>query len=213
LLFAWSHAGQGETVRDSDVERFEHLVEPEPMSGCRIWMGNWNPEGYGTFWLNGRTEQAHRVAYSHAKGPIPAGHHLDHKCRVRPCVNENHLEAVTPRLNNERGLSPSAHNARKSTCPNGHPFDTTDGRSRRCKRCHAENERARRTRTPVTDRVSYLGPASTRCGKHPNTERYVVEGRTGQRRAVCPDCTREASALGAQLRWSDGVAPVRKAQA
>jgi hypothetical protein len=37
---------------------------------------------------------AHRLAYELARGPIPSGYEVDHRCRVRCCVNPDHLAAL-----------------------------------------------------------------------------------------------------------------------
>jgi hypothetical protein len=73
-------------------------------------------------------------------GAVPEGLELDHLCRVRGCVNPKHLEPVTHRENLMRGESWSAVNARKTHCPEGHPYDETntyiDGKGRRrCREC------------------------------------------------------------------------------
>jgi hypothetical protein len=62
--------------------------------GCWLWP-NLSPKGYGQVTLNGRTRMAHRVSYEAFVGPIPEGHQVHHACRTRPCVNPEHLEAVT----------------------------------------------------------------------------------------------------------------------
>jgi len=51
-----------------------------------------------------RWQQAHRVFYQLFRGPIPAGLHLDHLCRVASCANPDHLEAVTPAENHRRSM-------------------------------------------------------------------------------------------------------------
>lgn len=76
-----------------------HVVDA---SGCWLWSGRVNPiNGYGYF----GPREAHRVVYEKAKGPIPPGHEIDHLCRVRNCVNPNHLEAVLPIVNKRRSTS------------------------------------------------------------------------------------------------------------
>ena len=125
------------------LDRLMEKVIPEPNSGCWIFMGAVAKNGYG--YLCTGTHQsvglAHRLAYEALVGPIPAGLHLDHKCRVRCCVNPEHLEPVSCRENVLRGVSPSAVHARKMHCDRGHPFDekntytvSTTGQ-RKCREC------------------------------------------------------------------------------
>lgn len=52
--------------------------------------------------LNTRGYGNHRAAYRKAKGEVPFGMHVDHLCRVRSCVNPDHLEVVTPSENLRR---------------------------------------------------------------------------------------------------------------
>ena len=121
-------------------ELFWTKVEPEPNSGCWLWMGYTNRDGYGTF----SRRLAHRFAYELYRGPIPAGLTLDHLCRMRSCVNAAHLEICSQRANVLRGNGLAAQNARKAYCPNGHPYAThgfvqtgsSKGRQyRRCRLC------------------------------------------------------------------------------
>lgn len=85
---------------------------------CWLWVGNINTKGYGMFGLNRGLVSAHRFAYVLLVGPIPEGLHIDHLCRVRHCVNPDHLEPVTPQENVRRGL----HGVLRSQthCVNGH---------------------------------------------------------------------------------------------
>lgn len=116
-------------------ERLERRYVPEPNSGCWLWLGP-NATGYGQIKLDGKVRLAHRVSYELAKGPIPGGLEIDHLCRVRCCVNPNHLEAVTRRVNQLRGRGAAGTNSRKATCKRGHAFDRryADGK-RRCLAC------------------------------------------------------------------------------
>ena len=99
-----SHAKPGKRGRSVGVStegRFEALYEAEPNSGCWLWIGtDSNLRGtattaYGLFYSDKKMVLAHRWAYEHYVGPIPAGLQLDHKCRTRCCVNPKHLEPVT----------------------------------------------------------------------------------------------------------------------
>lgn len=72
-------------------------------SPCWIWQLFTNKDGYGHYPSKTGSLLAHRRYYEHAKGSIPAGLQLDHLCRVRPCVNPEHLEPVTRTENQRRG--------------------------------------------------------------------------------------------------------------
>lgn len=69
---------------------------------CIVWTGAVNTKGYPCFAVNGESHLAHRLAYEDANGPIPEGFTIDHTCRVRTCVNVDHLEVVTVAENNRR---------------------------------------------------------------------------------------------------------------
>lgn len=99
-------------------ERFWNKVNKT--ESCWNWTSATNGFGYGLFWSFGKMVTAHRFSYELARGPIPKGLTLDHLCRNTICVNPDHLEPVTMRENILRGQSPTAINARKSYCVNGH---------------------------------------------------------------------------------------------
>jgi hypothetical protein len=61
-------------------------------SGCWEWGGHRNKAGYGSV---NRGNKAHRVSYSLVNGLIPDDHEIDHLCNNPPCINPEHLEAVT----------------------------------------------------------------------------------------------------------------------
>jgi uncharacterized protein YerC len=75
---------------DSPIVRFENKFIPEPNSGCWLWMGATNSDGYGWFWLDGHIKAA-RVAWVLYRGDLPNGLHVLHHCDNPPCVNPDHL--------------------------------------------------------------------------------------------------------------------------
>jgi hypothetical protein len=93
-----------------------YTIDP---SGCWLWSGALWPNGYGkTARKLYGTQLAHRVIYMASGRTIPVGLDLDHLCRVRHCVNPDHLEPVSRSVNLLRGFD-----ARK-VCRRGH--DLTD---------------------------------------------------------------------------------------
>lgn len=110
----------------TEIERFMLRVQVSP-TGCWLWNGPINPGGYGTTSFRGGCAKAHRVSYLLHRGEIPDGLQLDHLCRVRHCVNPDHLEPVTNQENASRGLTGDNHRS-KTHCPKGHPYDEENTR-------------------------------------------------------------------------------------
>jgi hypothetical protein len=79
------------------VERFMSKVEPEPNTGCWLWTGAPNQDGYGKFCGGSRRDGsrnqrgAHRASWIFFRGQIPDGLSVLHACDVRICVNPDHL--------------------------------------------------------------------------------------------------------------------------
>jgi|SRR5271165_2340881 len=117
---------------------------------CWLWTGWLSKGGYGYFDLEGKKKIAHKWYWEKIKGPYNRPMQLDHLCRVRNCVNPDHLELVTQVENIRRGTAgqiTGAKNKAKTHCPKGHEYDINNTykykTSRRCNTCHriAENKR------------------------------------------------------------------------
>lgn len=100
-------------------ERFDAKYIPEPNSGCWLWIGSVNTNGYGQIQFGKKLGRAHRVSLYLDGRDIPDGLVVDHLCGNRQCVNPSHLEAVTQQENTVRGMR--AHPRKKpSHCGFGH---------------------------------------------------------------------------------------------
>lgn len=128
--------------------RFLKHTMRETSTGCWLWTGSRQKNGYASMKVQGKTRIAHRVAYEHFVGRIPDGLHIDHRCRRRHCVNPSHLEPVTNRENLVRGATLVAKKLAQTQCVNGHPFDERNtrysGTHRQCRACDATRHRAKR---------------------------------------------------------------------
>lgn len=115
-------------------------------SGCWEWIGVKNPDGYGTLRDGQHQHLAHRLSYvRHKAGFTEDAPFVDHLCRVRSCINPEHLEAVSNRENALRGESPGVRLAREGTCARGHSthdHGAIDSRGRAyCRICRSEYRR------------------------------------------------------------------------
>lgn len=100
-------------------QRIISKIDFEGSGGCWLWVAAKNHLGYASVYWKGATAVAHRLIYRELAGEIPAGLVLDHLCRVRHCVNPDHLEPVTQQENVVRGASA---NKTKTHCPQGHEY-------------------------------------------------------------------------------------------
>ena len=122
---------------------------------CWLWTACLDGHGYGRFSVGSRRRigtrkpaRAYRWAYEHLIGPLSPGLEPDHLCRNPACIRPTHVEPVTHRENVLRGNSAAAGHARKTHCPQGHPYDEAntyrDRKGRKCRACDAARSRQRR---------------------------------------------------------------------
>lgn len=135
-------------------ERFAEKYVVDEATGCWLWTASTDTNGYGHISVGRKLRQAHRLSYEWSYGPIPDGHELDHTCRVRRCVNPDHLEPVIHRENVFRGEGIAVAHAAKTHCIHGHPFDEANTYYRHrpgsvervCRACRNERSIAYRKR-------------------------------------------------------------------
>lgn len=87
-------------------------------TGCWVYRGAKDKNGYGIISGGKRCKKAHRVAFERWFGFIPAGHIVRHRCDNPPCVRPTHLISGTHGDNRrdmfDRGRDNIAFGNRKS---------------------------------------------------------------------------------------------------
>ena len=149
-----------------ELQRFEAKVERMPDGGCWIWTASRKRFGYGQFFLRRRIRPAHRVAYEHFVGPIPAGLQLDHLCRQPACVNPAHLEPVTAAENLRRGLN-GVLSVTRTHCRRGHERNEKNvyvdpSGTKVCRRCRYKPSRGPRGRMA---KLAAAGVGGSSCSR------------------------------------------------
>lgn len=168
--------------------RFWNKVEINSETGCWEWIGAISTQTkYSAFHVgNGKRNTGHRYIMEFIHGRIDSKLHIDHLCRVRKCVNPEHLEIVTSRENNMRGYSLASLNAKKTHCPQGHKYDVIKGSGgRSCRQCQRD-QRQWKGNLKSAERTS--------CPKgHTYTgDNLIIEPSTGRRR--CRKCKLDTQA-------------------
>lgn len=175
-------------------DRFSSKVHRHA-SGCWLWTACLTSNGYGRFSWEGKVRLAHRVSYTLLVGPVPEGLELDHLCRVRHCVNPEHLEPVTRRENIHRGFGITAVHARKTHCPQGHEYtednllvSALDRGNRVCKACLASRDgKSKYWDSKPPDYVPLVDRRHCPRG-HEYTEENTSYTKTGAK--YCNECKR-----------------------
>ncbi len=74
-----------------DREKFMNLVMPEPNTGCWIWIGRFDNNGYGRLSHREKYQVAHRYSFALFNGDFDVKEWVLHKCDNPFCVNPDHL--------------------------------------------------------------------------------------------------------------------------
>lgn len=117
----WTRLGRAGTEREAEsgtvvrrplaerVERFWATFTPEPNTGCWLWTGAQNNDGYGKVGWEGKWLSTHRLAFVLSGNEIPEDKIILHSCDVRCCGNPRHLRAGTYADNVQDAISRGRH--------------------------------------------------------------------------------------------------------
>lgn len=114
-------------------EMIRDRMEPEPYSGCWLWIGRVSEFGYGVMVFAERRRRVTRVLYEMFIGGIEQGWEVHHKCRTPACINPSHFECLNSVDHHAQHLP--------THCVNGHEFTPENTRLRKgdglreCKAC------------------------------------------------------------------------------
>jgi len=81
------------------LERIRAKSEIDEETGCWLYQGSTNENGYGQICYNGKTCTTHRIVYEASIGEIPPDFDVHHICAQRACCRIDHLQAISHRLN------------------------------------------------------------------------------------------------------------------
>ena len=106
------------TRPENPLDRFWRKVDkngPVPplrpdLGNCWVWTASREKKGYANYKMgkDAPNKRVHRISYELLVGEIPDEYVIDHLCKIRFCVNPNHLEAVSNKENILRSNCPSA---------------------------------------------------------------------------------------------------------
>ncbi len=128
------------------IRLWNYVIEDE--NGCWVWQAHKNHHGYGTIAYKNVSRLAYNISYIlFRKKPITPGKVLHHICGNRACINPEHLEEITNKENVLQGIGPTAVNARKTHCDDGHSIMEEENiyrnkdNGRVCKICHYQSSK------------------------------------------------------------------------
>jgi hypothetical protein len=161
--------------RSRFLSKIENVKDLENPDNCVKWDAVLTEEGYGQFWLNGKTIPAHQAAYRFYKIEVPEGCIVHHECHNRSCVNPYHLIAKEPALHTKeheeerwKNLSEEKKEVRRERVRAMRTFESSSrGGKKAIRICHAKrlpqigerNPRAKLKETQVCEILSrwFLG--------------------------------------------------------
>ena len=144
-------------------EMFMERLEPEPNSGCWIWIAGRFGAGYGVVEIGGPAPtSAHRLSYRLFIGAIPTGAVVMHRCDLPSCVNPGHLKLGTIRDNNRDAKEKGRH-----------AFGARNGRAKLTEEDVAAIRRLRESGHALRSIADVFGIAISTVSQISNGQRWV----------------------------------------
>jgi len=184
-------------MQGTPEERFWAKVEIT--GSCWLWRASNDGHGYGQLSLQRKPIKAHRFAYTLLRGAIPQGLTIDHLCRNRACVNPEHMEVVTQKVNTLRGIGASAKHARATYCLRGHAFVLSNTYRTRegwrcCRLCNRDRNRHRRSAILRGGTLPVRQTSKLTCPKgHPYSGENLYISPIGDH--FCRACARQGNRM------------------
>lgn len=135
------------------ITRFYAKVKIDKKTGCWMWQGSINKDGYGqSIWIGRERWIPHRFAYHYAFGKIAAGLEIHHKCENRSCVFPLHLKEVTHEENMSYTRSKFCRSGRHRLDNPANIYRSRNSHS--CRSCNLEKTRECRERRKEKEAAS-----------------------------------------------------------
>lgn len=124
----------------------DHKTIPEPNTGCLLWTGGSDKDGYGKIYFQKKHWRVHRLIFElKKKQQIPPGNLIQHICDTPSCCNIDHLKLGTPLSNMQDKVKKGRlrnQNMGKVFCKRGHNISLPESYyfngSRHCKECFVD---------------------------------------------------------------------------
>jgi len=102
---------KGVYERQPVEDRILEQISEDEITGCWVWNGYLDPDGYGQISYGGKTVRTHKIMYELKNGVIPRGMSAGHLCDdkypkdcilYRKCCNPGHIKPMTNKENIQR---------------------------------------------------------------------------------------------------------------
>lgn len=137
------------------------------VEGHWLWQGGTDPEGYGRIAVpqpggTYKTVRAHRWFYQFfTDTPIPDTVVVDHTCRIRLCVNPEHLQ--TMEHGEHVSMNWAAKRETKTHCANGHVLAEVGTNAKGdCRQCNRDKVKRHREKKIAEDPEGYRAAHAAR---------------------------------------------------